>query len=412
MKNYILGLVTSLILIAVFSFSTKTNNIKTASKAEEVPLIVKDYKSHGFYVEQSKLWQQELKLNKKDENAWFNLFKANRFAKLTYNDEHSPEMSWKQNTEWIKEADHLLEGKEIVKQIEASIPGTFMEYYLKFYDSEDLGKEKFHLLEKAFAINPNFYEIYDDFVIHYEIEGNSEKRREFNQKWFESNDFSENLLNYHFNVLMTLKENSVLFSYGDNPLLAPLMLQDAKGVREDVTVVNIPLMVAEIDYRNSILKKLTIKSFDKEYKDGWSDDNMKEVINHMINNKPKETPLYFDLTMQESLKKDFEDNLYMVGLALEYSEENIDNLAELKNNFNNKYLLDYIQIQFSNDSYDANSNNANYIHGISCLYDHYKLSGDLTKVKEMKELALRIANTLDGENVQDYKKWVIHHFSK
>jgi len=32
MKNYILGLITSLILIAVFSFSRKTNNINTESK--------------------------------------------------------------------------------------------------------------------------------------------------------------------------------------------------------------------------------------------------------------------------------------------------------------------------------------------------------------------------------------------
>ena len=411
MKNYILGLVSSLILIAVFAFSSKTNSIKIESKAEEVPLILKECKTHEFYVEQAKFWKEELKTNPKDENAWFNLFKANRFAKNTYNSEHSPEMIWTKNKEWIKEANHLLEGNEIVKQIEANIPGTFMAYYLKYYNNDSLVKEDFHLLEKAYAINPDFYEIYDDFILNYEVEEDKEKRKEFNIKWFKSNDFSENLLNYNYNVLSSLKENSVLFSFGDNDLLAPLMLQDALGIREDVTVVNLSLMDTEIGYRNSILKKLNIKPFNKELVGGWA-ENDKEMIDYIIANKSKELILYFGLGCGKSLKKDFEDKLYMVGLALEYSEENIDNLAELKNNFNNKYLLDYIQIQFSNDSYDANSNNANYIHGISCLYDHYKLSGDLTKVKEMKELALRIANTLDGENVQDYKKWVIHHFSK
>lgn len=412
MKNYILGLVTSLILIAIFSFSSKTNTIKITSKAEEVPLIVKEYKLHKFYVEQAKLWQEKLQSNNKDENAWFNLFKANRFAKLTYNAEHSPELSWMKNKEWIKEANHLLEGDDIIKQIEANIPGTFMAYYLKFYNSEGVGKENFHLLEKAYTINPNFYEIYDDFVIHHEMMGNKEKRKEFNMKWFKSNDFSENLLNYHFNVLMTLKKNSVLFSYGDNPLLAPLMLQDALNVREDVTLVSIPLMVGEIDYRNAIFKKLNIKPFNKDYKNDWSDENLKELINYIIENKGKETPLYFDLAMQKSLKKDFEDKLYLVGLALEYSEINIDNVAELKNNFNNKYLLDYIQIQFSNDSYNSSTNDANYIHGITCLYDHYKISGDETKVNEMKELALTILNKLEGEHIQEYKTYAIHHFSK
>ena len=73
-------------------------------------------------------------------------------------------------------------------------------------------------------------------------------------------------------------------------------------------------------------------------------------------------------------------------------------------------MLDYIQIQFSNDSYSSNS--VNYIHGISCLYDHYKLSGDLTKAKEMKELALNIVNPIEEEQLQEFKKNVIHHFSK
>ena len=195
MKNYILGLITSLILIAVFSFSSKTKDLKIESQAEEVPLVDKEYKTHQFYLEQAKLWKQEVQLNKKDENAWFNLFKANRFAKLTYNADHTPELSWGKNTEWVKEADYLLEGKEIIKQIEANIPRTFMAYYLKFYNSDGMGS--FDLLEKAYAINPNFYEIYDDFIAHYELIGNGEKRKKFNVKWFNSNDFSENLLNYH-----------------------------------------------------------------------------------------------------------------------------------------------------------------------------------------------------------------------
>lgn len=411
MKNYILGLITSFILIAVFAFSSKTNTIKVNDKAVDVPSILKEYKTHDFYKTQAKLWKAELALNKKDENAWFNLFKANRFAKLTYNQEHSPTQSWIKNTEWVKEADYLLEGTEIIKQIEANIPGTFMAYYLKFYNSDGIGKDKFHLLEKAYAINPDFYEIYDNFVIHYEIAQNREKRKEFNKKWFKSNDFSENLLNYQYNVMMTLKQNSVLLSYGDNDLLAPLMLQDALGVREDVTLINLGLMTAKIDYRNAIFKKLNIKLFNKDFGDDFGEANMKQILEHIIAYKPKELPIYFGLGIQESFKNNYKDNLYLVGLALEYSENNIDNIAELKNNFNNKYLLDYIQVQFTNDSYDI-SVNANYIHGISLLHEHFKTSGDLTKMKEMQELALTIANNMNSDHSQEYKKSIIHHFSK
>jgi len=54
----------------------------------------------------------------------------------------------------------------------------------------------------------------------------------------------------------------------------------------------------------------------------------------------------------------------------------------------------------------------NYINGIACLYDHYKLSGDLTKVTEMRTLALTIADKIEGEHLKGYKEYAIHHFSK
>ncbi|PCJ26985.1 MAG: hypothetical protein COA97_04620 [Flavobacteriales bacterium] len=411
MKNYSYGLITGFIIILIFSFNSKSTSSETTINAEDVPLIVKDSRSHEFYVEQALLWKEVLDHDKSNENAWYNLFKANRFAKLTYNSEHSPGKSWVENTEWINEANHLMKGNDIISQIEKSIPKTFMAYYLKFYNRENIGNEDFSLLEKAYAINPDFYDIYDDFIIHFEVFNNKKKRKEFNKKWFKSNDFSQNLLNYYYNVLMTLKPNSVFFCYGDNDLLASFMLQDALGVREDITVVNIPLMVTEKNYRSTIFKKLNIKPLNKDFQNGWSDSNMKEVIEYMIANKPKELPLYFGLGLKNTLKKNFEEKLYLVGLALEYSETNIDNLAELKKNYNHKYLLDYINIQFSNDDYEI-SLNANYIHGISLLYDHYKMSGDMNKAKEMSDLALLIANNIESPYLVEFKKNVIHHFSK
>lgn len=418
MKNYIYGLTTGFIIILIFSFNYKgEKSVKTekeiviSQKAEEVPLILKDQRSHEFYVTQAKLWKEVVSKDSKNENAWFNLFKANRFAKLTYNSKHSPELSWRKNKAWIREADHLMTGNDIISQIEKNIPKTFMAYYLKFYNKDVTENKDFYLLEKAYAINPEFYEIYDDFVIHYELESDRENRKKFNLKWFESNDFSENLLNYYYNVLMTLKQNSLLFSYGDNDLLAPFMLQDALNVRNDVTIINIGLMVEQKEYRNTIFKRLKISSFDKEYSDGWSDNNMKEIIDHILKNKPKNLPVYFGLNLSDSIKKNYEEQLYLVGLALEYSETNIDNLAELKKNYNDKYLLDYIGIQFSHDSYEVSAN-VNYIHGISLLYEHYKTSEDLNKAKEMKGLALTIANKIKAAHLQDYKENVINYFSK
>jgi len=90
---------------------------------------------------------------------------------------------------------------------------------------------------------------------------------------------------------------------------------------------------------------------------------------------------------------EYEKNLYLVGLVLEYSTGNIDNIASLKNNFENNYALDYVRNRFE---YDISAElvdrmNINYLPGIFKLYEHYTLSGDLTNAKKMKDLGLLIA---------------------
>jgi hypothetical protein len=85
--------------------------------------------------------------------------------------------------------------------------------------------------------------------------------------------------------------------------------------------------------------------------------------------------------------------LYLVGLVLEYSSDNIDNIASLRNNFENNYSLDYIRNRFE---YDISAElvdrmNINYLPGIFKLYEHYSQSGDLTNAKKMKDLGLIIA---------------------
>jgi hypothetical protein len=90
---------------------------------------------------------------------------------------------------------------------------------------------------------------------------------------------------------------------------------------------------------------------------------------------------------------EYEKNLYLVGLVLEYSTNNIDNIASLRNNFENNYALDYIRNRFEFDisAELVDRLNVNYLPGIFKLYEHYAQSGDLTNAKKMKELGLLIA---------------------
>ena len=146
------------------------------------------------------------------------------------------------------------------------------------------------------------------------------------------------------------------------------------------------------EYGPAIFQKLNMPIPSKEYDPLTVPDREKDIINYIFKNKPTSCPLYVNLATWEKISG-FEKNLYLIGLVLEYSTSNIDNIALLKNNFENNYALDYIKNSFE---YDISSElvdgmNINYLPGIFKLYEHYSLSGDLNKAKRMKELGLIVA---------------------
>jgi hypothetical protein len=190
---------------------------------------------------------------------------------------------------------------------------------------------------------------------------------------------------------MSLKPNGIILTYGDNDTFPLWLLQDALNIRTDAVVLNIPLL-ADAGYRKIIFGKLGLPSFEKEYKDGATSESEKELVEFIIRNKPANHPLYIGLPAWKQMKA-YEKNLFLVGLVLEYNAENIDNIALLKNNFENRYQLDYVWNRFHFDISAAmvDRMNINYLPGIFKLYDHYALCGDLTGVSKMKELGMIIA---------------------
>jgi len=360
----------------------------SAQKPEKIYSIAKVDKPHEYYVQQAEVWWKVIEKDKTNEEAWFNYYKANRYSLMTFKD--IDRFDGHRNDGWVKESPYLKELDEIVDLIEKNIPNTFTYYRLKKmgYPSNET---MFDALQKAYKINPDNPDIYDSFVTYYEMSGDNSKRKEFDEKLYKANEISSGFLAYGYNVLLTLKPNGIIMTFGDNDTYPLWILQDAMNIRPDVIVVNVPLLT-DSSYRKIIFKKLNVPNFSKEYKDGSTTESEKEIVDYLIKNSSKTLSLYIGLPAWKQMKE-YENNLYLVGLALEYSTENIDNIALLKNNFENNYALDYIKNRFE---YDMSASivermNINYLPGIFKLYEHYKLSGDLTHAQKMKELGLLIA---------------------
>lgn len=374
--------------IIILSIAIILSVLANAQKPEKIYSIAKVSKPHEYYIQQAELWWKTIEKNNKNEDAWYNYFKANRYARMTYQGLNA--LDGKKNDGWIAESKYLMESDEIIRKTDEFIPNTFTNNYIKTY-GRSAEQENFKYLEKAYEMDPDRPEMLDAFATYYETHNNPFKRKEFNKKLYTTNEISSGFLAYGYNVLMTIKSNGIVLTFGDNDTYPMWMLQDALDIRPDVVVLNIPL-ASDSAYRAIIFKKLGIPEFSKNYMDGATSESEKEIMEFIFKNKPSDRPLYIGLPAWKEMKE-YENNLYLVGLALEYSKENIDNIALLKNNFENKYALDYIKNRFEYDiSADiVNRTNINYLPGIFKLYEHYMLSGDITQAQKMKELGLLIA---------------------
>lgn len=374
------------IVLTIYSISVIAQN-----KPEKVVSIVQEEHPTDWYVNQAKLWKEDLKKNPKNENGWLYYYTALRMVWIL-NGNNNP--------------DRLLMN-EGLKSMSKSIPNSFMYNYLYAWDlgSTDEPEKSYPFLEKAYELAPNNVMIFDELISKYEFDQNLEKRKEINQKWFESGTFSTGILNYNYNVLASLAPNAILFTYGDNDTYPIWMIQDALNFRKDVICINTSMFKVK-NYREKILKNLLIELSNAEIeimgnieKENWEENMVK-----IMATKSKSNPIYFGLTAgDKNYLNQMGSNIYVIGLSFLYSEKKVDNLALLRDNFENKYLLDYLQapLYYESSKTIIPYFNQNYIAPLIMLYNHYKSSGDQSKLPKIKFILEKIAK--EGDRLEEVK---------
>jgi hypothetical protein len=375
MKRFHYVLWTTVLLLLVFScvFSGESNS----DKPEKVYRIVYEQKPNEWYIQQAELWKKEIEKNSKNPEAWYNYYNAVRYASYV---------------ETIDAKDKKTRLKQIIEDMGKAVPGTYECYLLTFWDTYSL--KDLSLIEKAYQLQPNRPDTYYPFISHYEFTGQDQKMKEFCEKLYQSKDIAPGLISYNYNVLMSTEENAILFTNGDNDTYPIWLLQNALGIREDVTVLNVSISRSDKSYLERKLKEKSIAvDFDK-LPDMLDNDFFTELCK-AIGAKYPSVPVYFALTVYEAVTKPITDDLYIVGLAYQYSPKRIDNLALLKKNLENNLMLDYLKYDWYDDSYLAKDliahMNLNYIAPMIMLAEHYNTSGEDKKAEDWKGFALLLA---------------------
>jgi hypothetical protein len=365
-----------------------------AQKPEPIMGFAVELKPVAWYKQQAIAWKKEIDNNNQNAYAWYNYYRVTRnLSRLDTTDTRSSDEKFK-------------EQKKIVDDMEKAVPNSF-EYNLSRWMIAGNDLNYLPYLKKAAELGSDRIEIMSEMLTWGEVDRNKERKAAYAKKWYESSIASPGLLYYNYNVISGLKPNAIIITTGDNDTY-PIWLLQSQGIRTDVTVLNASLLWMN-EYRNAIFKELGVAKWDMEPPSLKKDSSKpvsyggtsgeqeikeryhKEIVKHIAGNS-KNYPVYIALTVGEHFTKPIEENLYLTGLAYEYSTKTIDNIALLKRNFEQNYALDYIDKPFFHDiaEYWVKHCNGNYVVPMIKLYDHYKESGDTKQQEWIKSKIMAI----------------------
>ena len=367
-----------------------------AQQPEKIYSIAVQPHETAYYTTQAELWKKETDKQPKDAAAWENYYLAMRYSNQAYN----PGNDDKQK---------LM--KQIVEQMAKDAPGTIEYYRCKLsYDGwpnkDTTGR--LVMLKKALAIAPNDRAVLGDYIVYCETTGHTEKLSELSTALYKSNNFPTGLMEFGYNVLMSADKNGIVFTCGDNDTFPEWMLQEAKGIRTDLAIINIPLCINFPGYLKRMLKQKNIVLPD----DFWSSEKNVKDMNELtkmivleINKTNPEVPVFFAITCD--LQSVFPDSLYCTGLTWLFSTKRIDNLAKLKNNIENHFHLDYLNGLYEDNSITKDiveDCNMLYVTPFALLYKHYRaMKEDSDRVAFYKDYVLKYAAKMGKEQeMKDY----------
>lgn len=279
----------------------------------------------------------------------------------------------------------------IVTDLESMHSESYEYHYIAYLNSNQ-DPQAFHHLEKAYEIYPNNVELYDDFIAHYELTDNRQGKNEFCKKLAESNTIAQGVMDYNYNVLMSLEPNAILFTNGADDTYPLWIWQEIHNKRTDVTVLNLDL-IQNLEYQKVKLKSLNIYPIKSKEPVG--------IVKEVVKNNPNR-PINIALTINPKALIDLKSKLYLTGLVLKYSEKEIDNVTMLQNNWEFSFNTESLNETVTNST--AKKMNNNYIIPLLVLSGYYSDNGKTSEAKSTENMALKLAG--EGGKEMEVKKYI------
>lgn len=321
-------------------------------RPENVPSKITELRTKSWYHEISQTWKQYLVDNPTEEEGWVQYYKASAYA-----------------------GRNEAELAGIVAEAKERFPNTFTSHYLSF-KLAGWSEEGLAHLETALEMDDVSIYTLEDQLILADLT-NDPKRAEAASKVFDSGLIHSSTLNYNYNLLMSVSENGLLITDALHTTIPIWVLQDVMGVRKDVSILNLELARSQEAYvTNALAKK-----------------NLNVSVDELLSDK-NETEIFYALTLPRQQLQDIENHLYVIGLASTNGSKSFNHFEVLKENMEEKFLMDYLSIDFNGEPKTATGNvlSSNYIVPLLLLKEFYDNLNNETRSNEIKHQILALAN--------------------
>lgn len=370
-------------LLSLFALSLFMSQSLLAQKPKTILGIAKEVQPVSYYKEQSGLWQKELQSNPKNTKAWINHYRAERAI-----------LQIEQPDLWSDDTDNFYAKlNPILSKAKAQIGNTFDYQYIKGMNTPRA--EAIPYFAKAYSIDPDRSEVYGWLLAVYVPEFKTAKLKDLAPRMLKSNVYSNASLMWNYNALQSIDPNGIILTNGDTDSMQKWVLQYGANVRPDVMVVNKWFLATESAYRSEILKKLRMSAPAKSQKDFDNTGAYADYLAAMVlqgTNRPAYISGGTDLDYFK--KYGLENKMYVVGNVIRYSAQPFDNTATMRENFEQKYYMDYLMQNFQSHPEDEmvkKRMNLTYLPALIHLRDHYASTGQKSMYKRCLKFIDRIA---------------------
>ena len=240
-----------------------------AQEAETIESIVANSHETEWYDRQAQAWQKVVDADAGNQWAWRNLFRATFYYDM-FTD------GWSKDQDKSRTAD-------VMRRMESALPDSYVLNLSKcrFCLSDDLGAKNGSYIRRAIDLIPA--DACNEDVVYLAAQAwlnpdviPETKTNELFKLAYEKKAVPERIMRYNWNMLQSIAQDGIYFGNGDNCLIPMKMLQEALGIRKDVTIVPESFLFRK-PWAQNLWKKLKIPAL--EYKD---DNFLEDVFRHII----------------------------------------------------------------------------------------------------------------------------------